>query len=90
MHTLLIIAGGIVALAVVVAIGSRFGSERRASMARATTIFIPIWLGAALANMYVGVVQAGYTVLQELPFLIVVFGVPAALALLLRGWLTRR
>ena len=34
-------------------------------------------------NMTVGVVSAGYTVMQELPILVVIFGVPAAVAWLL-------
>lgn len=84
MHTIQIIGGGIVALAMLVAVASLMGSDRRASMARAALIFIPLWLLAALANMYVGVVRAGYTVVQELPFFLLVFGVPAVTALFAR------
>ena len=35
---------------------------------------------AALTNMWVGVTKAGYSVHDELPILLIVFGVPAALA----------
>ena len=44
--------------------------------------FGPVWAGVALVNMWVGVTRAGYSVAQEAPILVVVFGVPAALALL--------
>lgn len=43
--------------------------------------FVPVWAGVALINMWVGVTTAGYTVMQELPILLVVFAVPAAVAL---------
>lgn len=51
--------------------------------------FIPVWVGIALVNMWVGVTKAGYTVAQELPILGVVIAVPAVLALLL-AWQVAR
>ena len=49
----------------------------------AVKVFLPLWLAVSLVNLWIGVSRAGYTVVQELPFLAVVFGVPAAFALLL-------
>ncbi|MEO0323664.1 MAG: hypothetical protein AAF447_11960, partial [Myxococcota bacterium] len=57
----------------------------QAGMARAAVAFIPVWLVLAIVNLTVGVVSAGYTVLQELPILVPVFGVPAVAA-----WLVAR
>ena len=42
--------------------------------------FSAVWLLVALANMWVGVHHAGYTVRGELPILFVVFLVPALIA----------
>ena len=43
-------------------------------------IFIVIWLIATLANMWLGVSRAGYSVAEELPIFLVLFAVPAAAA----------
>ena len=43
----------------------------------------PAYLAAALVNLWVGVNRAGYSLLQEMPFFSLVFGLPAAFALLL-------
>jgi hypothetical protein len=47
-------------------------------------IFIPIWLAAAAINMWIGVSRAGYSVVEEFPIFLLIFGFPAAAALLLR------
>ena len=46
-------------------------------------MFIPLWGAAAAINMWVGVARAGYTVAEELPIFLLIFGLPAAAALLL-------
>ncbi len=43
-------------------------------------IFIALWLVAALVNMWVGVSRAGYSVAEELPIFLLIFGLPAAAA----------
>jgi hypothetical protein len=35
---------------------------------------------AAAINLWIGVSQAGYSFLEELPIFLVIFGIPAALA----------
>ena len=79
MHTAMIIGTGLVVLAVFVLAARLLGG----SVACAARWFIPVWLVAALANMWVGVTQAGYTVSQEAPITIVVFAVPALVAWLI-------
>lgn len=85
MHSIMIIGGGLLLLGIFLLAARLFGGDH-ASMARAVLTFIPVWLVCAGINMYIGVVKAGYTIMQELPFFVLVFGVPTAVALLAR-WL---
>ena len=78
MRSAIIIVGGLVLLGVFLFVGSRFGGRR--GMATAAKVFIPLWLAAALVNMWVGVARAGYSVAEELPILLVIFAVPALAA----------
>ncbi len=79
MHMLLVIIGGVVLLGVFALFGKLWGGDV-AGIATAAKVFVPVWLAVALVNMWVGVTRAGYTVTQELPILLLVFAVPAALA----------
>lgn len=78
MHTVMVIAGGLALLAASPGIGHWFGGED--GMKAAPKVFLALWLAASLVNMWVGVTRAGYTVAQELPMLLIVFGIPAAAA----------
>lgn len=79
MHTAMVIGGGLILLAAMIVVARLFGiSARSAALA-----FIPLWFICAVINLWIGVTEAGYTVMQELPILAVVFGVPALLAYLL-------
>jgi len=51
------------------------------TMPIAALIFIPIWFGAALINLWIGVSRAGYSVAEELPIFLAVFAIPAVVAL---------
>lgn len=79
MHMLLVILGGAVLLGIFALFGKLWGGDI-AGITLGAKAFIPVWLVIALVNMWVGVTKAGYTVNQELPILLVVFLVPAALA----------
>lgn len=79
MHTLLLICAGLALLALFALIG-RF---MEADVGKSALAFLPVWLVCSLANMYVGVTVAGYTVAEELPINLVIFCVPAAFAGLL-------
>jgi len=79
MHMLMVIGGGLVLLGVFVLFGWLWGASA-AGMALAAKLFVPAWLAVAVANLWVGVTHAGYTVRQELPILLVVFIVPAVVA----------
>jgi hypothetical protein len=82
-HTLMVIAGGFALLALCLLVGRLIGEGGRPSLAKAALAFLPLWLVAALINMWVGVSRAGYSVAAETPIMLVVFGAPAAVALLL-------
>jgi hypothetical protein len=84
MHTVKVIAGGFVLLALCLLIGRLVGGPARAAgLATAAKLFIPLWLVAAGINMWIGVSKASYTVADEAPISLVVFAVPAAAALLI-------
>jgi len=83
MRTLMIILGGFALLGVCVAASRWFAGSGATSMGFAVKVFIPIWLAVAAYNMWVGVARAGYTVAEELPIFLLIFGLPAAVALLL-------
>lgn len=52
--------------------------------ARATRLFLILWLIVAIGNLLVGVLHAGYGWAEEAGIALIVFGVPAALALAIR------
>lgn len=78
MHTVMIILAGLVLLAVFV-VFARIASIR---FARLLPVYLVVWLICTAINMWIGVSQAGYSVMQELPFLLIVFTVPALVAIL--------
>jgi hypothetical protein len=83
MRTMMIILGGFVLLGLSVLAGRLIGGAGAQPMIIAAKVFIPIWLVAALLNMWVGVTRAGYSVAEELPIFLLIFALPAAGALLI-------
>ena len=86
MHTILVIALGFGLLVLCALAGRMFGGA--SGSATAVLVFLPLWLVGAGINMYVGVKRAGYSVVEEAPIFLLVFGVPAAVALFV--WARRR
>jgi hypothetical protein len=82
-HTLKVVAGGFVLLALCLLLGRLAAGPSPAALATGAKLFIPLWLLASGINMWVGVSKAGYTVQEEAPIFLLVFAVPAAAALLL-------
>ena len=76
MHTLMLVVGGLVALGIFVLAAVLLG-RRIADGAR---VFVWPWLAASVVNMLIGIYWANIPFSVELPVLIVVFGVPAAVA----------
>jgi hypothetical protein len=73
-QTLLI---GFVTLLVMGLVGWLFKSH--AGIAIALKIFFPVWFAYALYHMSVGV-SHGYSIVSELPFLLINFSIPALVA----------
>ena len=65
-------------LALCLLLGRLLGSG---NPARAALVFLPLWLIGAALDMWIGVARAGYSVVAEAPIFLLVFGVPAAIAL---------
>jgi len=76
MHTIMVVLGGFLLLGACLLAG-----RLMKTMAIAALIFIPIWFGAALINLWIGVSRAGYSVAEELPIFLMVFAIPAVVAL---------
>jgi hypothetical protein len=85
----MVVGGGIVLLGLFLLAGRWLGGGDPAALVLAAKVFLPVWLAASLVNLWVGVSHAGYTVAQELPILVPVFGIPAAIAGLLIWHLAR-
>ena len=81
MHTLMLVVGGLVALGIFILAAVLLGR----TVADGARIFVWPWLAVSLINMFLGVYWANIAYSAEIPILVVVFGVPAAVA-----WLVAR
>lgn len=79
MHVLMVISGGIVMLGLFLLFGHLWGGNS-AALVIAAKCFVPVWFVVAVVNLWIGVHSAGYSLREELPILILVFIVPAAMA----------
>lgn len=84
MRTVLFLIAGLLLLAAFMVLARLFSSNYPAASTWASAGFVALWLVIATFNMWVGVAKAGYSVGEELPVLLLVFGVPAAAAQLLK------
>ncbi|MGO4259935.1 hypothetical protein [Lysobacter sp. TAB13] len=89
MHTILVILGGFVLMALCLLGGRIFGGAGVASLIAGLKLFLPLWLLGAGINMYIGVARAGYSVGEELPIFLLIYAIPAAVAGLLWWRLAR-
>lgn len=83
MHTLYVIAGGLLLLAIFLFFARAIGGRRGLQLLLA---YIPVWLACAAFNMWMGLTRGRYPLGEELPAFLLIFSVPATLAL----WLSRR
>ena len=84
MRTSLFLLAGFLLLAAACVIARLFTPNYPSAAAVATGAFIVLWLALTSFNMWVGVVWAGYSVAEELPVLLLLFGVPVLAAVLLK------
>jgi mannose/fructose/N-acetylgalactosamine-specific phosphotransferase system component IID len=84
MRTGLFLLAGCLFLAASLIVGKLFSANYPNGTTVAAVLFIAVWFVIAAANMWVGVSKAGYSVGEELPILALIFGVPAAAAVLMK------
>lgn len=88
MHTIKVVAAGFALLAACLLLGRALG-QPGSGLVLGAKAFLPLWFVGAAINMWIGVSRAGYSVSDEAPVFLVVFGIPAAVALLVI-WRTAR
>jgi hypothetical protein len=86
MRTLLFLLVGFLLLVVSMLLGKLFSSNYPGATYAATLIFVLSWLGISGANLWVGIAKAGYTLNEEFPIFLLIFGVPTIVAVFLK-WL---
>jgi len=84
MRTGLFLLAGFLLLAASLVLAKLFSESYSSATTIATAVFVALWLALTGFNMWVGVSKAGYSVAEELPILVLLFGVPTIVALVLK------
>jgi hypothetical protein len=84
MRTALFLVAGLLLLGAALLLGKLLSTHYPGATFVATVAYVALWLIIAGLNMWVGVAKAGYSVTEELPIFLLIFGVPAAVAILLK------
>jgi hypothetical protein len=84
MRTALFLVSGLLLLAAFLLLGRLFSANYPGATLLATAAYVALWLVIAGANMWIGVARAGYSVAEELPIFLLIFGLPAAVAVVLK------
>jgi hypothetical protein len=84
MRTTLFLVAGFLLLGASAIVGRLFSSNYPEAPLWATIAFLVVWLALTATNLWVGVNKAGYAFGEELPVLLILFGVPAVVAIVLK------
>jgi hypothetical protein len=84
MRTLLFLIVGFLLLAACLLLGRLFSTNYPSAPYAATIAFVSTWLVISVVNLWVGVSKAGYAVSDELPIFLLIFGLPAVVAVFLK------
>jgi len=84
MRTLIFLLAGLLLLAAAAILARLFSTHFPTAASWATAAFISIWLLITVGNMWVGVAKAGYSVIDEFPIFLFLFGLPTVAALVLK------
>lgn len=84
MRTALFLTSGLLLMASLLIVAKLFSEHFPSAPNWALALGLSLWLAATGANMWIGVAKAGYSITDELPILILLFAVPAAVAVLVR------
>jgi hypothetical protein len=82
MRTALFLISGLLLMASLLIVAKLFSEHFPSAPNWALAFGLGLWLAATGANMWIGVSKAGYSVVDELPILLLLFAVPAAAAAL--------
>jgi len=84
MRTGLFLLAGFLLLAAFFIVAKLFSENYPSATLVATASFVVLWLALTGFNMWTGVSKAGYSVAEEVPVWLLLFGVPAAVAAVLK------
>jgi hypothetical protein len=84
MRTIQFLVAGLLLMGGFLLLGKLFSGQFADALRVATWIFVVVWLAVAAVNMWAGVAKAGYSVADELPIFLLIFALPAGLAVLLK------
>jgi hypothetical protein len=84
MRTPLFLLVGFLLLAASALLGKLFSSNYPGAPYAATLIFVALWLAVSGANLWGGVAKAGYSLNEEIPIFLLIFGVPTIVAIVLK------
>ncbi len=84
MRTVLFLLAGSLLMAALLILARLFSEHFPSAPNWALGGGLALWLAATGTNMWIGVSKAGYSVGEELPILLLLFGLPAVAAVLLR------
>ena len=84
MRTGLFLLAGLLLLATALLLGKLFSTNYPGATFAATVAYVALWFIIAGVNMWIGVSRAGYSVTEELPIFLLIFGLPAAAAIVLK------
>jgi hypothetical protein len=84
MRTALFLIAGVLLMASLLIPAKLFAEHLPSAPNLALVFGLAVWLAIVGINMWLGVAKAGYSVAEETPILLLLFIVPAALAILFR------
>jgi hypothetical protein len=84
MRTALFLVAGFLFLAASLLLGRLFSANYPGATVVASVVYVAFWFIIAGTNMWVGVARAGYSLAEELPIFLLIFGLPAAVAIILK------
>jgi hypothetical protein len=84
MRSALFLVSGLLLMAALLIPAKLFTQHFPSALNWALGLGLALWLAITAINMWLGVAKAGYSIAEELPILLLLFGVPAAAAVLVR------
>ena len=84
MRTAYFLLAGLLFLGGFFLLGKLFAAQYPEAARVATWAFAIVWLVVAGVNMWLGVAKAGYSIAEELPIFLLIFGAPVAAAALIK------